>query len=242
MQPIQAAQPAAVLLDFYGTLARAVSWGPLAAELFARRGLPFDQPTWDQHRWDAIDGLDHQEFSGSREDYEAWEVERLRRAAEACGVELDQAEELVAELYAASKDFTVSPYEEVAPVLEELRRRGLVLGVCSNWDWDLDRVLDEAGLTSLVDFAVTSARAGVRKPHPLIFRRALPLIESPRLDGPRIGPPAEDPAGTARKECLQSLGVSRDAGRDRATPGNESPRAGPRCPTCKLRPPRRSVR
>ncbi len=151
----------AVILDFYGTLARAVSRGPLAAELFARRGLPFHQPTWDHHRWDVLDGLDHQEFSGSREDYEAWEVDRLRRAAQACGVELDQAEELVAELYAASKDFTVSPYEEVAQVLEELRRRGLVLGVCSNWDWDLDLVLDEAGLTASPDLpACTRSRRG----------------------------------------------------------------------------------
>src|SRR5438477_10533794 len=94
VQPFQAAKPAVVLLDFYGTLARAVSRGPLAAELFARRGLPFDQPMWDHHRWDALDGLDHQEFSGSREDYEAWEVDRLRRAAEACGVDLEEAEGL----------------------------------------------------------------------------------------------------------------------------------------------------
>src|SRR2546430_1182330 len=57
VQPFQAAKPAVVLLDFYGTLARAVSRGPLAAELFARRGLSFDEPTWDHHRWNALDGL-----------------------------------------------------------------------------------------------------------------------------------------------------------------------------------------
>jgi putative hydrolase of the HAD superfamily len=175
VQPVPTAKPSAVLLDFYGTMARATSRGPLAGELFGRRGLAFDHELWDRHRWDALDGLDHQQFSGTREDYEAWEVDRLRRAAEACGVGLDEAEELIAELYAASKDFTVSAYEEVPAVLEELRRRGVVLGVCSNWDWDLDRVLDEAGLTPLMDFAVTSARAGVRKPHPLIFERALEL-------------------------------------------------------------------
>jgi len=60
-------------------------------------------------------------------------------------------------------------------VIAELRRRGVTIAVCSNWDWDLDRVLDEAGLTQLVDMAVTSARAGVRKPHPLIFHSALQL-------------------------------------------------------------------
>jgi putative hydrolase of the HAD superfamily len=168
-------RPSVVLLDFYGTLARATTRGPLAGDLFGKWGLAFDQATWDSHRWDALDGLDHRHVSGTRETYEAWEVDRLRRAAGACGVRLDEAEELIAELYAASKAFTVSAYDEVAGVLAELRRRGLVLGVCSNWDWDLDRVMDEAGLTSLVDFAVTSARAGVRKPHPMIFRHALDL-------------------------------------------------------------------
>jgi len=210
VQPFQAAKPAVVLLDFYGTLARAVSRGPLAEDLFARRGLAFDQPTWDRHRWDALDGLDHQEFSGTREDYEAWEVDRLRRAAAACGVELDQAEELVAELYAASKDFTVSPYEEVAPVLEELRRRGLVLGVCSNWDWDLDRVLDESGLTSLVDFAVTSARAGVRKPHPLIFRRVLDLAGVGPAEAVFVGDSWEADVGGARSAGIAAVHVWRE--------------------------------
>ena len=167
------ARPSAVLLDFYGTMARAMSRGPLASELFGRRGLAFDQELWDSHRWDALDGLDHQQFSGTREDYEAWEVDRLRRAAEACGVGLDEAEELVAELYAASKDFTVSAYEEVPAVLEELRRRGLVLGVCSNWDWDLTQAVDEAGLADLVDVQVSSAWAGARKPHPRIFEHTL---------------------------------------------------------------------
>jgi putative hydrolase of the HAD superfamily len=210
VQPFPAAKPAVVLLDFYGTLACAVSRGPLAAELFERRGFPFDQPTWDHHRWDALDGLDHQEFSGSREDYEAWEVDRLRRAAQACGVDLDKAEELVAELYAASKDFTVSPYEEVAAVLEELRRRGLGLGVCSNWDWDLDRVLDEAGLTPLVDFAVTSARAGVRKPHPLIFRRALDLAGVTPAEAVFVGDSWEADVGGARSAGIAPVHVWRE--------------------------------
>ena len=164
-----------MLLDFYGTLARATTRGPLAGDLFGKWGVAFDQATWDSHRWDALDGLDHRHVSGNRETYEAWEVDRLRRAAEACGVRPDEAEELIAELYAASKAFTVSAYDEVPAVLDGLRRRGLVLGVCSNWDWDLHRVMDEACLTDFFDFQVTSAKAGVRKPHPLIFDRALEL-------------------------------------------------------------------
>src|SRR5712692_6724549 len=64
-----AAGPRAVILDFYGTLARATSRGPSAEEVFGRHGLAFDPPTWDRHWWDAVGGLDHREVSRTREDY-----------------------------------------------------------------------------------------------------------------------------------------------------------------------------
>ncbi|MFI2214243.1 HAD family hydrolase [Streptomyces sp. NPDC020141] len=53
------------------------------------------------------------------------------------------------------------------------RAHGLTVAICSNWFWDLDRALDEAGIGDLVDVAVTSARAGARKPHPRIYRAVL---------------------------------------------------------------------
>lgn len=64
-------------------------------------------------------------------------------------------------------------YDDVTEVLTELRRRGLVVAVCSNWYWHLEEVIAEVGLTGLVDVVVTSARAGARKPHPLIFHQTL---------------------------------------------------------------------
>ena len=58
-------------------------------------------------------------------------------------------------------------------MLAELRRRGLVLAVCSNWDWDLERAVASVGLDGLLDLVVTSAQAGARKPHPRIFDHTL---------------------------------------------------------------------
>jgi putative hydrolase of the HAD superfamily len=208
--PEHGSRPAAVLLDFYGTLARATERGPLAGELFGRRGLAFDQATWDSHRWDALDGLDHQAYSASREEYEAWEVDRLRRAAAACGVDLEEADELIEELYAASKAFTVEAFDDVPDVLRELRRLGVTLGVCSNWDWHLDRALDEAGLTSLVDFAVTSARAGVRKPHPLIFHSALELAGVEPADALFVGDSWQADIEGARAAGIRPVHVWRE--------------------------------
>jgi putative hydrolase of the HAD superfamily len=162
------------LFDFYGTLARAVAWGESHEQVFARHGQAFDERTWG---WnfvgEANDGDEHLEHSVDRAAYVAWERERLRRRARACGVGEDDLEALVADLHLASKTYTLKAYDEVADVLAELRRRGLTLAICSNWDWDIDRAVAGAGLDDLFDVVVTSARAGARKPHPRIFEHTL---------------------------------------------------------------------
>jgi putative hydrolase of the HAD superfamily len=164
----------AVLFDFYGTLARAVTWGAPFEDVFTRRGLQMDAVTWARLGEESIhDGQEHFEHSSSRDRYVAWEQARLRARAAACGVDEAELEPLVAELYAESKRFTLESYPEVPDVLAALRRRGVTVAVCSNWDWDLDRALDQAGLTDLVDVVVTSAQAGARKPHPSIYRLTL---------------------------------------------------------------------
>jgi putative hydrolase of the HAD superfamily len=164
----------AVLFDFYGTLARAVSWGETHEQVFARHGLPFDTVHWG-HNFvgEANDGDEHLEQSANRDAYVAWERERLRRRARACGVGDDDLEALVADLYSASKAYTLKAYDEVVDVLETLRAGGVTVAICSNWDWDLDRAVVQSGLDQLVDLAVTSAQAGARKPHPRIFRHTL---------------------------------------------------------------------
>lgn len=159
-----------VLFDFYGTLARAVTWGDTHAAVFARHGLEYNEAAWTD-RWvgGAVDGEDHPEHSISRERYQAWEHHRLRTRATGVGVPTAVLEALVADLYLASKDYTLAAYEEAADVLTELRNRNIAVGICSNWDWDLDDAVASTGLSDLVDLTVTSAQAGARKPHPRIF-------------------------------------------------------------------------
>lgn len=164
----------AVLFDFYGTLARAVSWGDTHEQVFARHGLPFDTVQWG-HNFvgEANDGDEHLAQSVDRDTYVAWEVERLRRRARACGVGPDDLEALVADLHSASKAYTLKAYDEVPDVLQAVRDGGVTVAICSNWDWDLDRAVAQSGLDRLVDVAVTSAQAGARKPHPRIFWHTL---------------------------------------------------------------------
>lgn len=72
--------------------------------------------------------------------------------------------------------FTAVP--GAADVLARLRDRGIARVVVSNWDVSLHGVLDDTGLAPLLDGVVTSAEAGVAKPDPAIFARALALAGS----------------------------------------------------------------
>ncbi len=197
----------AVLLDFYGTLAHAATWGPTRQEIMAERGfeIPDDEALvkWTG-AFEAIDGKEHLEHSRSAEHYEAWERDRLRSFVVACGVGTDDAGPLVDDLYTATKAFRLEAYPEVPDVLRELRAKRLTVAVCSNWDWHLDRAMGQAGLTDLVDVAVTSARAGARKPHPRIFRHTLEACGA--VDGRDVvfagdswGPDVEGPAAVGMR-------------------------------------------
>jgi putative hydrolase of the HAD superfamily len=64
-------------------------------------------------------------------------------------------------------------YPEVPAALRALRAAGRRLVVVSNWDVSLHEALDATGLAPLVDGALSSAEAGVAKPNPAIFARAL---------------------------------------------------------------------
>jgi putative hydrolase of the HAD superfamily len=62
---------------------------------------------------------------------------------------------------------------DAAEVLAELRLRGYRLGLITNGeDWSQMRKLRVTGLLSLVDLIVISENEQIKKPDPLIFRRA----------------------------------------------------------------------
>jgi len=159
----------AVVFDWFGTLAQ---WpdGPASnyESIFLSHGHRIDPDVFERYhaRWD---GIDHAEHSTSRVAYLEWTRLRLSELAEACGVPEGQRSALVDAIIDLDSQGPMVTFPETLAVLGELRRRGVAVGVCSNWGWDLDVALESTGVAPFVDVPVTSARAGWRKPHPAIY-------------------------------------------------------------------------
>lgn len=62
---------------------------------------------------------------------------------------------------------------QAAPALRRLKRDGLELGVISNFDYRLYRILDGVGLGGYFDSITISSEAGYAKPSPKLFEAAL---------------------------------------------------------------------
>ncbi len=77
-------------------------------------------------------------------------------------------------LYAVFTDLSnYRLFDDVLPVLDELRVRGLVLGVISNFEQWLEHLLEHLDVTPYFQATVISGVEGVEKPDPRIFRLAL---------------------------------------------------------------------
>lgn len=64
-------------------------------------------------------------------------------------------------------------YPDVLPVLRELKERGFILGIISNWDTRLPSLCVELGFSPLLSFVIASAAVGSLKPQPCIFELGL---------------------------------------------------------------------
>ncbi len=159
----------AVVFDWYATLGQ-----PLAGDVWHRlpdlvreAGGSFDEEAsrafWADHP------TDHVEHSADRDSYEAFQAERMATLFRRCQVP-DRAVEPLIEVVAAERYARVFPlYDDVVMHLESLRAEGMTIGVCSNWDWNLQDQFDAHGIGDLFDGVVCSAIVGYTKPHPHIF-------------------------------------------------------------------------
>jgi len=70
-------------------------------------------------------------------------------------------------------DMKLVLFDDVKPALTDLKNRGLKLGLISNIDRDITPLLNELGISPLLEVVVTSQDTGFNKPQPEIFQEAL---------------------------------------------------------------------
>ncbi len=120
--------------------------------------------------------------------------ENARSTAHALG--LDAPPEVLDEVL--MKRISFNPYPESEEVMRELVSMGLPLYVVSNWDVELERVLDDLGWTRYLSAIVASARVGSEKPAKAIFEEALRVAGVPRDRVVHVGnDPVSDIEGAA---------------------------------------------
>jgi putative hydrolase of the HAD superfamily len=108
-----------------------------------------------------------------------------------------------------------SLYEDALPVLEELRRHGLKIGLISNGQRDLDEFTVHHALD--VDAAVGSKSHGRIKPHPSIFEAALAALDVVAAETAMVGDSYEDDIEGARALGIRAIFLDRDGLRRDAT-------------------------
>jgi putative hydrolase of the HAD superfamily len=78
-------------------------------------------------------------------------------------------------------------FDDVLPVLRQLRENGFILGLISNIDRDITPLFDRMDLTPLLQVVVTSQDSGYHKPHPEIFYEAVRRAKVKTSDSMYIG-------------------------------------------------------
>jgi putative hydrolase of the HAD superfamily len=198
----------AVLFDLDFTLAKpGPDLGPEGYQRLGRRfGLELDPSRYKEARAKAVEGLrKHPDF---RHDEEIW-VAFTERIIRAMGGDTDRAYECAVEMTRAwehAHNFDI--FDDVLPVLAELRRHGLKLGIVSNTGRDVHEFLAHHNLA--VDAALSSRVHGKVKPHPTIFQAVLDSLGVEAERAVMVGDSPEDDLEGARGLGMLAFLVDRE--------------------------------
>ena len=181
------------------------------ARLFGFEGSPDDLNIHFRQAWKDLGGM---ESLGQQKGLEVelgfWR-EVVRRTFDAAGG-VENFEDCFRQIYEAFRNKTAwRLYDDVeeSRLLHELKERGVILGVVSNWDSRLEEILANLGIGDLFDFVLASTVVGSAKPDSLIFEEALHLSGVDPEEALHIGDePATDIAG-ARAVGIDALLIDR---------------------------------
>jgi putative hydrolase of the HAD superfamily len=198
----------AVLFDVDFTLCRP---GPeLSAERYARiaarHGITLDTTRYDDAREAAVLNLKrHPELQHDESIWHRFTEEIFigmggpEKIANECATEIEEG-------WAISENFEL--FEDVLPVLEDLRSAGLRIGLVSNGIRDLTAFVAHHRLA--VDAIVDSRTHGRVKPHPTIFQAALDMLGVAPADAVMVGDSLEEDVEGARALGMRAILIDRE--------------------------------
>jgi HAD superfamily hydrolase (TIGR01662 family) len=198
----------AVLFDVDFTLAKP---GPLLGPegyraAGDRLGLVLDAERYHDARIAAVEDLQH--HPELEHDAEIWIrfTEDIVRGMGGTGEHVRTLAEEITDSWLHSENFEL--YEDVLPVLAELRRHGLKLGLVSNTSRDLDAFVRHFALD--IDAWIASGSFGKVKPSPAIFRAALELLEVEPQAAAMVGDSRLDDIEGARRLGMRAILLDRE--------------------------------
>jgi putative hydrolase of the HAD superfamily len=199
----------AVVFDVDFTLAKP---GPLLGpegyrRAGARHGLVLDPARYDEARAAALDDLEH--HPELQHDTEVWIrfTEDIVRGLGGEGPAVSAVAIEIVNAWEHTANFEL--YEDGPPVLRELRRQGLRIGLLSNTSRDrLPRLIDTFSLE--VDAWLSSGAHGKVKPSPSIFRAMLDLLEVEPTQAAMVGDSLLDDVEGARAIGMRAFLVDRE--------------------------------
>jgi putative hydrolase of the HAD superfamily len=209
----------AVLFDVDFTIAKP---GPLlgpegyraAGERF---GLVLDPEAYVTARAAAVEDLHHHPELDHDEEIWVRFTEDIVRGMGGEGAEVRAVAEAITEGWLHSENFEL--YEDALPVLAELRRCGLKIGLVSNTSRDLDAFIRHFELD--VDAWIASGTHGKVKPSPTIFRAVLELLRVEPGAAVMVGDSPADDVDGAQAIGMRAFLIDREgrfADRDDALP------------------------
>ncbi len=198
----------AVLFDVDFTLFRpGPELGPEGyRRLGERHGLVLDPDAYDEARLAAIEEL--QQARDLVHDEEVW-IAFTEHIVRGMGGEDDGARACAVDMVREwERHENFSLYEDALPVLDELRRHGLRIGLVSNGQRDLEEFTAHHGLD--VEAVVGSKAHGRTKPHPSIFVAALETLAVAPTEAAMVGDSYEDDIEGARSLGMRAILLDRD--------------------------------
>lgn len=206
----------AIFFDFYNTLGK---FDPPREELQARACGEFGiqvTPEGIARGYALADAYMAQEVAklpllerDSRNTKEFF-AEYQRLILEGAGVQVSH--ELALKVITRLREFSYgyALFDDVIPTLDMLKKQGFILALLSNNDGDINKLCDELGLYSYLDFAINSQDVGASKPHPPIFLEALRRAQVEPEEALYVGDQYETDVEGARGVGIHPVLLDRD--------------------------------